>query len=165
MLIWHGKQSLGGLRELVANAGVLIRVVDGIEECSDETAAQAIIDGYTLAQAKVEMKREVSAKAREKYDLVTAGISAAEMAGWPILLSEALTYRASGTVGAAIQAEATIRGIAVADLVTKIEGNAAQFQAARAAIAGTDGRKRDEIDALTTFEAVTAYSIDEGWPL
>ena len=165
MLIWHGKQSLGGLRELVANAGVLIRVVDGIEECSDETAAQAIIDGYTLAQAKAEKKREVSAKAREKYDLVTAGISAAEMAGWPILLSEALTYRASGTVGAAIQAEATIRGITVADLVTKIEGNAAAFQTARAAIAGTDGKKRDEIDALTTFEAVAAYSIDEGWPL
>lgn len=165
MLNWHGKQSLGGLRELIANAGVLIRIVDGIEECSDETAAQAIIDGYTLAQAKAEKAREVSAKAREKYDLVTAGISAAEMAGWPTLLSEALTYRASGTVGAAIQAEATIRGITVVDLVAKIEGNAAAFQAARAAIAGTDGKKRDEIDALTTFEAVAAYNIDDGWPL
>ena len=165
MLNWQGKHALGGLRFLIANEGVLIRVVDGVEECSDETAAQAIIDGYTLAQAKAEKKREVSAKAREKYDLVTAGISAAEMAGWPILLSEALTYRASGTVGAAIQAEATIRGIAVADLVTKIEGNAAAFQQARAAIAGTDGRNRDEIDALTTFEAVAAYDINGGWPL
>ena len=165
MLNWQGKHALGGLRFLIANAGVLIRVVDGVEECSDEAVAQAIIDGYTLAQAKVEKKREVSAKAREKYDLVTAGISAAEMAGWPILLSEALTYRASGAVGAAIQSEAFIRGVAVADLVAKIEGNAAAFQQARAAIAGTDGKKRDEIDALTTFEAVAAYSIDEGWPL
>lgn len=164
-LNWSGKYYLSGLRSQIVAAGITVRVVDGIEECSDETAAQAIIDGYTLAQAKAEKKREVSAKAREKYDLVTSGISAAEMAGWPILLSEALTYRASGTVGAAIQAEATIRGITVAAIVTKIEGNAAAFQSARAAIAGTDGRKRDEIDALTTFEAVAAYNIDQGWPL
>lgn len=154
-----------GLHLAIGAAGHWLEQRDGIWISSDDTAVQAIIDGYTLAQAKTEKKREVSAKAREKYDLVTACISAAEMAGWPILLSEALTYRASGTVGAAIQAEATIRGITVADLVTKIEGNAAAFQAARAAIAGTDGKKRDEIDSLQTFESVAAYNIDEGWPL
>lgn len=154
-----------GLHAAISAAGHWLEDRDGVWTSSDDIAVQAIIDGYTLAQAKAEKKREVSAMAREKYDLVTAGISAAEMAGWPILLSEALTYRASGAVGAAIQAEATIRGITVADLVTKIEGNAAAFQSARAAIAGTDGKKRDEIDALTTFEAVAAYSIDEGWPL
>jgi hypothetical protein len=164
-LNWSGKYYLSGLRSQIVAAGITVRVVDGIEECSDETAAQAIIDGYTLAQAKAEKKHEVSAMAREKYNLVTAGISAAEMAGWPILLSEALAYRTSGVVGAAIQTEAFIRGIEVGDLVSKIESNAAQFQATRAAIAGTDGRKRDEIDALETFEAVASYSVDGGWPL
>ncbi len=154
-----------GLHAAIKAAGHWLSQRDGAWVSSDDAAVQAIIDGYTLAQAKAERKREVSAKAREKYDLVTAGISAAEMAGWPILLSEALTYRASGIVGAAIQAEATIRDITVADLVTKIEGNAAAFQQARAAIAGTDGRKRDEIDALETFEAVAAYDINGGWPL
>ena len=154
-----------GLHLAIGAAGHWLEQRNGVWISSDDTAVQASIDGYTLAQAKAERKREVSAKAREKYDLVTSGISAAEMAGWPILLSEALTYRASGTVGAAIQAEATIRGISVADLVAKIEGNAAAFQAACAAIAGTDGRKRDEIDALETFEAVAAYDIAGGWPL
>ena len=154
-----------GLHEAVTEAGHWLEQRDGVWISSDDAAVQAIIDGYTLAQAKAEKKREVSVKAREKYDLVTAGVSAAEMAGWPILLSESVAYRTSGAVGAAIQPEAAIRGISVADLVTKIEASAAAFQGARAAIAGTDGRKRDEIDALTTFEAVAAYSIDGGWPL
>ena len=154
-----------GLHLAISAAGHWLEQRDNVWISSDDVSVQAIIDGYTLAQSKAEKKREVSAKAREKYDLVTAGISAAEMAGWPILLSEALTYRASGTVGAAIQAEATIRGISVADLVTKIESNAAAFQQARAVIAGTDGHKRDEIDALENFGAVAAYNIDEGWPL
>ena len=154
-----------GLHRAIRDAGHWLEQRDGVWISSDDIAVQAIIDWYTLDQAKTARRGEVSAVARRKYDLITSGISAAEMAGWPILLSEALAYRASGAVGAAIQAEADIRGIAVADLVTKIEGNAAQFQAARAAIAGTDGRKRDEIDALTTFEAVAGYDIHEGWPL
>lgn len=154
-----------GLHRAVTDAGHWLEQRDGVWISSDDDAVQRIIDDYTLEQAKAERKREVSAKARGKYNLVTAGISAAEMAGWPILLSEAVAYRASGTVGAAIHSEATIRGIGVADLVTKIEGNAAAFQSARAAIAGTDGKKRDEIDALETFEAVAAYDINGGWPL
>lgn len=154
-----------GLHAEINAAGHWLEQRDGVWISSDDVAVQALIDSYTLTQAKVEKKREVSAKAREKYDLVTTGVSAAEMAGWPILLSESVAYRASGAVGAAIQSEAAIRGISVAGLVTKIEASAAAFQGARAAIAGTDGRKRDEIDALTTFEAVAAYSIDEGWPL
>ena len=153
-----------GLHAAIKAAGHSLSQLDGAWISSDDAAVQAIIDGYSLAQAKAEKKRDVSAKAREKYDLVTAGISAAEMAGWPVLLSEALSYRADGTVGAAIQVEATIRGITVADLVTKIEGNAAAFHGARAAIAGTDGKKRDEVDALTTFESVAAYDVTAGWP-
>ena len=153
-----------GLHLAISAAGHWLDQRDGAWISNDDVAVQALIDSYPLAQAKAEKKRDVSAQAREKYDLVTAGISAAEMAGWPILLSEALTYRASGTAGAAIQAEATIRGITVADLVTKIENNATAFQQARAAIAGADGRKRDEVDALTTFESVASYDVTAGWP-
>jgi len=162
---WSGKRGLDGLHRHIAALGYVIRVVDGVEECLDEAAVQSIIDGYTLADAKTDRRREVSALARTKYDAVTAGISAAEMAGWPILLSEAVAYRAGNTTHPALDAEASIRGITVEALVQKVEGNAAQFQAARAAIAGTDGRKRDEIDALTTFEAVAAYDVAGGWPL
>ena len=154
-----------GLHRAVSDAGHWLEQRDGVWISSDDDAVQRIIDGYTLASAKAEQQRRVAAKARELYDAVTAGISAAEMAGWPILLAESAAYRASGEVGAAVQAEAAIRGIPVETLVAKIEGNAAAFQQARAAIAGTDGRKRDEISALTTFAAVAAYSIDEGWPL
>lgn len=154
-----------GLHSAIVAAGHWLKQIDGIWVASDDTAVQAIIDGYTLAQAKAEKKREVSAMARTKYEAVTTGISAAEMAGWPILLSEAAAYRTSGAVGAAIEAEATIRGVTVEALVTKVEGNAAAFQAARAAIAGTDGRKRDQIDTLANFAAVAAYDITGGWPL
>lgn len=154
-----------GLHAAIRSAGHWLVDRDGVWVSSDDAAVQAIIDGYTLAQAKAERKREVSAKAREKYDLVTSGISAAEMAGWPILLSEAVAYRAGSTTHPALTAEASIRGITVEALVQKVEGNAAQFQAARAAIAGTDGKKRDEIDALASFEAVAAYDVAGGWPL
>jgi len=154
-----------GLHKAVAAAGYLLEERDGVWVSNDDAAVQAIIDAYTLDQAKAEKRKDISALARVKYDMVTAGISAAEMAGWPILLSEALSYRASGTVGMAIQAEATIRSISVVALVEKIEANALAFQTARAAIAGTDGRKRDEVDALTSFEAVAAYDVAGGWPL
>lgn len=147
------------------DAGVSVVVTPEGVLVSDEGAYQSVLTQYSLDDARADRRREVSAKAREKYDAVTAGISGAEMAGWPILLSESLAYRASGAVGGAIQAEATIRGITVAELVTKIEHNAAAFQTARAAIAGTDGRKRDEIDTLSSFEAVAAYDVDGGWPL
>lgn len=154
-----------GLHTEIRAAGHWLEQRDGVWVSSDDAAVQAIIDGYTLSQAKAEKRREVSALARTKYDAVTAGISAAEMAGWPILLSEAVAYRAGSTTHPALDAEASIRGITLEALVQKIENNAAQFQAARAAIAGTDGKKRDEIDALASFEAVAAYDVAGGWPL
>ena len=154
-----------GLHLAISAAGHWLVDRDGVWVSSDDTAVQAIIDGYTLSQAKAEKKREVSAMARTKYDTVTAGISAAEMAGWPILLSEAVAYRAGSTTHPALDAEASIRGITVDALVQKVESNAVAFQAARAAIAGTDGKKRDEIDALASFEAVAAYDVAGGWPL
>ena len=153
------------LHEAIAAAGHWLEQRDGVWLSSDDEAVQAIIDACTLAQAKAEKKRQVSALARQKYELVTAGVSPAEMAGWPILAAEANAYTATGQVGPAIQAEADVRGIPVADLVAKIDANAAAFQGVRASIAGTDGKKRDEISALTTFAAVAAYDISAGWPL
>ena len=153
-----------GLHRAIAAAGHRLEQRDGIWISSDDVAVQAIIDGYTLAQAKDYKKRAVSAKAREKYDAVTAGVSPAEMAGWPLLLLDAKSYR-GGSAAPSVAAEAAARGISTESLVGKVEANAAQFQAARAAIAGTDGKKRDEIDALTTFEAVAAYDVTGGWPL
>ena len=153
------------LHAAIVAGGHWLKRIDGVWTCSDEVAVQAIIDGYTLAQAKSDRKREISSIARTKYDAVTTGISAAEMAGWPILLSESVSYRAGGTTHPALDAEAYVRGISVEALVQKVEGNAAAFQSARAAIAGTDGRKRDQVDALMTFEQVAAYDVAGGWPL
>ncbi len=154
-----------GLHAAVEAAGHTLYNRDGIWLSSDDVAVQAIIDGYTLDEAKAARKAECSAVARSKYEKVTAGISPAEMAGWPLLVAAAVQYRADGTIGQVISSEAAVRGIPVADLVAKIEGNSAKFQQARAAIAGTDGRKRDEIDALTTFEEVATYDVNAGWPI
>lgn len=66
-LIWGEKYSVAGLRALIAEAGVYVRVVDGVEECSDETAAQAIIDGYDpLPPAKAEKLAAVRAEAQAR---------------------------------------------------------------------------------------------------
>ncbi|QDF95194.1 hypothetical protein CJ010_00815 [Azoarcus sp. DD4] len=154
-----------GLHHAIEAAGHRLRQVDGVWISTDDAAVQAIIDGYSLATAKATKKAEVRAIAREKYDLAVAGISPGELAGWPVLLEGAAAYAADGTITTAISIEAQTRGIPVADLVAKIESNAAQYQAVRAAIAGTDGKLRDEIDALTTFEAVAAYDVTGGWPL
>jgi len=136
-----------GLHRAVTDAGHWLEQRDGVWISSDDDAVQRIIDGYTLEQAKAEQQRRVAAQARALYDAVTAGISAAEMAGWPILLAESAAYRASGEVGTAIQAEAAIRGIPVETLGAKIEGNAAAFQQAPA------GGARVRTDASATRSA------------
>ena len=154
-----------GLHLAIEAAGHWLRQVNGVWASSNDAVVQDIINSYTLASAKEARRREVSAVARTKFDAITSGISPAEMAGWSILLSEAEAFRGGKSSPPSVAAEAAIRGISVAALVAKVEANAAQFQAARAAIAGTDGKKRDQIDALTTFEAVAAYDVTAGWPL
>jgi hypothetical protein len=155
-----------GLHAAIGKAGLWLREENGSWITSDDAAVQAIIDGYSLADAKTHKAAEIIAFAKTQFDKTIAGISAGEMAGWPILRAEAIAYGVSGNEAdcPSIVQEAADRGITVAALVAKVNANAAYFNAARAKISGTSGKHRDAVNALTTFAEVVAYDYSTGWP-
>jgi hypothetical protein len=146
--------------------GVWTALRDGVESDVIDAQAQAIIDGYTLDTAKAEKCLAVSLYAKKLRDEIVATVSRGELASWSIKRAEAEAYTASGGTATCpmLAQEATARGIALAVLVTKVLNNSARFGGAEAAIGGNDGRHRDAIMALTTFEAVAAYDFSAGWP-
>jgi len=138
---------------------------DAMSNADAEAAVQAIIDGYTLEQAKAAKCAEVLAHAKALRDKVVAQVSSGEMASWPIKRAEAAAYGADPTAACPmLMAEATTRGITLAALIAKVNGNAATFAGKEAAIGGNDGKHRDAINALTDFASVGAYDFSGGWP-
>lgn len=155
-----------GLTARIQRAGHVLREENGVFVSSDDALVQAIIDGYTLDDAKAYRCDEVSAWAKRLRDKVINSISAGEMASWPIKLSEAAKFAATGKDSDApmLTAEATARGISTAALVQKVGGNATVFAGLEAEIGGIDGKHRDAIKALKTFEEVSHYDFSAGWP-
>lgn len=166
MLNWQGKSSLPGLIERIAQAGVAVGIHDGNWYCSDEAAAQALIDAYTLTDAIKWRQAECLAVAKSLRDKVVAHISAGEMAAWPIKRAEAMAYAQSGNPADApiLSAEAAARGISLPAMLAKVQSNASTFAALEAAIGGADGKHRDTLASLASFEAVAAYDLTVGWP-
>lgn len=156
-----------GLHDAVLSAGRVLIHQDGDWLADDAAAVQAIIDGYTLAQAIAYRQAECLAIAKRLRDKAVAGISAGEMAGWPIKLAEARAYAAdpANAQTPMLAAEASARGVTVADLVGRVGTNSANFAALESAIGGTDGRHRDALALLTTFSDVAAYDLTAGWPV
>lgn len=156
-----------GLHKAIQAAGHWLRQTDGQWVSSNDAAVQSIIDGYTLEQAIAHRQAECLAIAKGLRDKAVNGISAGEMAGWPIKLAEARAF-ATDPVNAQtpmLAAEAAARGVTVAELVGKVGGNSARFAALEAAIGGVDGRHRDALAKLTTFADVEAYDLTAGWPV
>ena len=154
-----------GLHAAIRKAGHSLYQENGEWIASDAVAVQAIIDGYTLAQAQALKQSEISAHAKALRDKAVSNISAGEMASWPIKLAEARAFAANPASPTQIlSAEAAILGITVADIVGKVGGNASTFSALEAQIGGVDGMHRDAVRALTTFEAVNGYDFSGGWP-
>ena len=156
-----------GLHERIARAGHSLRQQDGQWIASDTAAVQAIIDAYSVADAAAYRSAEVERIAKAKRDQVIAGVSPGEMASWPIKLAEAATYAQSGNAADAplLSVEAQARGVTLAELVSKVDGAAQTFAGLEAMIAGTSGRHRDALRAMTDFDAVASYDIMTGWPL
>lgn len=155
-----------GLTERVNRVGFYLREENGVMMSLDDAAVQLIIDNYTLADAQAYRSAEVSAHAKALRDKAIKTISPGEMASWPIKLSEAATFATTGKDADApmLTAEATARGITTAELVAKVAGNATGFAGLEAMISGADGKHRDAIKALTTFEEVNSYDFSAGWP-
>lgn len=154
-----------GMHEAISAAGHWLHQVDGAWIASNDGAVQAIIDAYSIEHARVRKYAAVSMHAKNSRDLITASIAAGEMAAWPIKRAEAEQYASGSTADCpTLSAEALARGISLEALVAKVLANAARFVAAEVAIGGADGRHRDAIATLDSFEAIAAYDFSTGWP-
>lgn len=155
-----------GLHRAVIAAGHSLVNVDGVWISSDDAAVQAIIDGFTLDDARAGVVAEIEAKAREYFDAAVAGASPAEMAAWSTLRTEAAAFQESGLESDCpyIVAEAQVRGVTVAVLVQRVLYNALGFENLRAQIAGVSGRHKDAVRLLATFQAIATYDYSTGWP-
>ena len=80
---------------------------------------------------------------------------------------KAIAYAQSGNAAQApmLSAEAAARGITLGAMLTRVQANANAFAALEAAIGGADGKHRDALAALQSFEAVLAYDLTAGWPV
>lgn len=155
-----------GLHDKLASLGITLTQRDGVWMSSNNGFAQAIIDTYTLAETQDEVCNEIEAFAAALRNKHVSNISPAEMASWSIKLAEAAAFAATGDPASAplLGIEATARGCTLADLIGKVNGNAGNLAALEAAIAGTSGKHRDAVRALTTFADVLAYDWHTGWP-
>lgn len=117
------------------------------------------IEFATLAEAQANRVAVVDLVAASLRDRITAGISAAEMASWPLKLTEA---NAGG--GPMLTLEAGYRGISEADLIVKVLDKAQQLSTLEAQIAGVAGMHNDAIDAMTSIEDVVDYDMRADWP-
>lgn len=155
-----------GLHRAISDAGHWLMEMDGVWVSSDDIAVQVIIDGYSLDDCKNEICAAISAHAKELRDKAVASVSAGEMASWPIKRAEATAFVTSGNPAVApmLSAEASARGITLADMIGKVSGNAARLSLLEAQIGGIDGRHRDAVRALGDFEAVLTYDWSTDWP-
>ena len=134
--------------------------------------AWLVLDRYPakwadLASGQADVKSCAQRMACEKRNTVTAGISAAEMAAWPIKQAEAVAYAKTqdATTAPALTIEAGARGMPLHDLVDRVLRNAQQLAALEAMIAGRCGAICDAADAAKSFDDLDKICLDEGWPV
>jgi len=152
------------LAQQITAAGHWFYVEDGILVVSDEKAVSAIVDAWTLADAIGNRKAEVSAYAKQLRDKYLSGVSVYEVASWSVKLAEAKTAGTAQEDTLTLAKEAQARGIPLVDLVAKVKANSAAFNDTEAQIAGVEGKHKDVIASLRTFEEVAAYDFTTGWP-
>lgn len=155
------------LAELIAAAGHWCRLHDNVLVCSNEVAVQAIIDAYTLDQAKAFKSGAVGQHATALRNRIVSGKSPGELASWSIKMAEAKKFSQGALESECpmLSLEATSRGITMAALVAKVDGNATGFSNLESRIGGNEGKHKDAIKLLTTFAEVAAYDFSTGWPI
>lgn len=154
-----------GLHDAIRAAGHWLVEDSGVWVASNDAAVQQIIDSYPISATIAEVCARIDAHAAYLRNKTIAGISPAEMASWPIKRAEADALQANSAAPTPfLSAEATARGITVAELATLVVNNAAMMQALECQIAGNCGKHRDAVKTLTQFADVLAYDWSTGWP-
>lgn len=138
----------------------------GLGDPAREAEGQAIINAYTVAEAKAWLKRQVADRARQQQDafLLAQNYSAGEASTWPIKRSEANQTTPTPANCPLLQAEAVASGRTLASVVSRVKANADAFSAYSAQCAGNRAKHQDAIDQLTTFAQVAGYNYSTGWP-
>lgn len=153
------------LHAAVQSAGHWLREENGAWVSSNDEAVQAIIDGFTIEQARAARKAEISAYATALRNRVIGGYSAGEMASWPLKLAEARAFQADPLADCPLLTmEAQARGVPLASLAQRVQENATLFAGLEALIAGVEGMHRDAVEALSDFGLIAAYDFSGGWP-
>lgn len=153
------------LHAAVRAAGHWLREENGAWVSSNDEAVQAIIDGFTIEQARAARKAEISAYATAMRNRVIGGYSAGEMASWPLKLAEARAFQADPLADCPLLTmEAQARGVPLASLAQRVQENATLFAGLEALIAGVEGMHRDAVEALSDFGQIAAYDFSGGWP-
>lgn len=150
-----------GLYDAIVSAKGVVQEVNGEQVLSGPV--QETVDGWTLDKSKAAKCAQVSALALSLRAKAMKGTDPWEATSWPAKLAEAKLFESDPDGCPMLTAEASRRGVPLADLVARVFTNADAFQALEAAIAGTDGKHRDSVNACTTYEEVAAYDFSAGW--
>lgn len=120
-----------------------------------------------LTTAKQKRCDEIDAYAAGLRNKAVRGRSAGEMATWTAKLVEARAYTASSNAVDAplLQAIATVRGITLASLVTRVLAQSTPFLQAEAAIDGVRGKHCDAVEAMTDVRDIITYNWQTDWPI
>ena len=120
----------------------------------------------TLADAKANRCAEIDAYAAGLRNAAVRGRSAAEMATWTAKLVEARAYTTTPVPSAAplLNSIATVRGMALADLVARVLAQSTPFLQAEAYIDGIRGKHCDAVEAMTDVRDIITYDWHADWP-
>lgn len=147
------------LQQIVGESGVSVLHCD-----IEENTLNQIISSVSLDTYKAQRQLEVTEIAKELRNRFLSNVSPGEMASWPIKAAEAAGVLAGGTNAPLLQMEADVRGITLKEIAIKAYTNAQQIIWLEANISGVDGKHRDAITALSTWDEVFNYDVTTNWP-
>lgn len=125
-----------------------------------------IDDVYTISYTQTDkdvgdirasMLRDLELIANGKFDLATEGYTPSEMSSWNELEANAITHQNTPLTSGMLYDEATVAGITVDELATKVIANATSLKQAKSFISGTRKKISLQIDALTTVDACILF--------
>lgn len=151
----------------ITDAGHYLYQRDNVWISTDDGAVQAIIDTYPLSAYQHEICAAIDSHAYELRGKATSGVSPAEMSGWSLKLAEARAYQQTGNpldAAPLLTIEASIRGIQLSDIVTRVLQNAQSLATLEATIAGVSGKHKDAVKSCVSFAEVALYDWRAGWP-
>lgn len=125
------------------------------------------IGADTLVTSKLKRQEEINAYAAGLRNQAIRGRSAGEMASWAIKVAEGRAYTATldPLQAPTLALTASIRGIALADLVGRVLAQSSPFLQAEAAIDGIRGKHADAVESMLDVRDIITYDWHSGWPV